>query len=105
MRNIRFLPKFGSIDHSMKPYKIATVYELHAFELVKLYLSSKAGRHPSTFYAPSSAWPPKVYELRISTGVKAVLPHTKSKAGKLCLIWNTIAVHKTFILEGAPITK
>ena len=86
IRSICFLPKFASVDHFMVTNKIATVYELHVFELVKFILSSIAGRHQSNLlnsvlsFASESS-----YELRINTGLKAVLPLTKSKAGKLSL--------------------
>ena len=77
------LPKFASVGHFMMTYRIVTVHELHVFELVKFILSSMAGRHLSSLLNSVLTFASEcLYELRISSRLKTVLPLTKCKAGK-----------------------
>ena len=81
----------------MMTYKIATVYELHAFELVKFILVNGWSSPVKSFKLSSQLCFRKfirVYEFQTNTGLRAVLPLTKSKAGKLSLSYRVPLLFK-----------
>ena len=59
----------------MMTNEIATVNELHAFELVKFILLSMAGCHPSSLLGSILSFASEsLYEFRTNTGLRNVLP-------------------------------
>ena len=86
MRRICFFPNFASNDHLMMTYEIATVNELHTFEMGKFILSSMACRRPSSRLGSVFSFASEsLYEFRTNTGLRTVLLLTKSKYGRLSL--------------------